>query len=262
MPGNVTALDLFRRPHAGMLHSVCAAAAHARRARIERKRNGNGGGAHSGGPTWPINLNTLISRINFGKDDEPSMAADKVATGRADRSHRLPTARGKHMRRRESGVDYAPLLRCRRREALKSGELSSTRPPRTLSLSDVYDHQKCARHVERGSRGRSRPRTRYQSPDEQRRPNQRLDRATAPRRMSSKHRRRPCLLARYLRQDSEGPPILPLIGKTVGGGFGARWTRSPNDRHSGRDADRRPGRYQLGREEEMQFGSPRGAERI
>ena len=56
---------------------------------------------------------------------------------------------------------------------------------------------------------------------------------------------------------------LHFVGGTVGGGFGGkvdsldRAARDPR-----RDAHGTPVRYVLGREEEMQFGSPRGAERI
>src|SRR5438874_13318836 len=54
-----------------------------------------------------------------------------------------------------------------------------------------------------------------------------------------------------------------FIGGTVGGGFGGKVdTLTEPLAILGAMLTGRPVRYQLGREEEMQFGSPRGAERI
>ena len=77
-------------------------------------------------------------------------------------------------------------------------------------------------------------------------------------------RARPVLLAGHHRQDPRRCESnrLHFIGGTVGGGFGGKVDSLTEPLAVlGAMLTGRPVRYVLGREEEMQFGSPRGAER-
>ena len=84
MIGHVTATSPFFNDHilAGMLHLKVLRSPHhhARIRRIDAAEAERSGGVRRiiRGADVPRNLNTLLSLINFGKDDEPTLAVDKV----------------------------------------------------------------------------------------------------------------------------------------------------------------------------------------
>ena len=84
MLGHVTGTSSYFNDHKlqGMLHLkvVRSAQAHARIRRIDTTEAERSAGVRRiiRGTDVPVNLNTLLSLINFGKDDEPSLAVDKV----------------------------------------------------------------------------------------------------------------------------------------------------------------------------------------
>src|SRR5262249_44571464 len=84
MLGHVTGTSSYFDDHKlqGMLHLkvVRSTHAHARPRRIDTTEAEHSPGVRRiiRGADVPRNLNTLLSLINFGKDDEPSLAVDKV----------------------------------------------------------------------------------------------------------------------------------------------------------------------------------------
>src|SRR5437016_12553210 len=84
MLGHVTGTSTYFDDHKlqGMLHLkvVRSTHAHARLRRIDTSEAERSPGVRRiiRGADVPRNLNTLLSLINFGKDDEPSLAVDKV----------------------------------------------------------------------------------------------------------------------------------------------------------------------------------------
>src|SRR6516162_6007079 len=84
MLGHVTATSLYFNDHQvqGMLHLKVLRSphSHARLRRIDASEAEKHPGVRRiiRGADVPRNLNTLLSLINFGKDDEPSLAVDKV----------------------------------------------------------------------------------------------------------------------------------------------------------------------------------------
>ena len=98
------------------------------------------------GADVPRNLNTLLSLINFGKDDEPTLAVDKVrykgepVVAVVADSHREAFEAIAKIR-----VDYEPLPTVFDvEEALKPGApvVNETYPKNTFTYHDIYDHQK------------------------------------------------------------------------------------------------------------------------
>ena len=84
MLGHVTATSTFFNDHKlqGMLHLKVLRSphSHARLRRIDTSEAERHPGVRRiiRGADVPRNLNTLLSLINFGKDDEPTLAVDKV----------------------------------------------------------------------------------------------------------------------------------------------------------------------------------------
>jgi CO/xanthine dehydrogenase Mo-binding subunit len=84
MLGHVTGTSTYFDDHKlqGMLHLkvLRSAHAHARLRRVDTAEAEHSDGVRRviRGADVPRNLNTLLSLINFGKDDEPSLAVDKV----------------------------------------------------------------------------------------------------------------------------------------------------------------------------------------
>ena len=95
MLGHVTGTSSYFNDHKlqGMLHLkvVRSTHSHARIRRIDTADAERSAGVRRiiRGSDVPRNLNTLLSLINFGKDDEPSLAVDKVRyKGGTDPGHR------------------------------------------------------------------------------------------------------------------------------------------------------------------------------
>ncbi len=119
MLGHVTATSTYFNDHLfqGMLHLKVLRSphAHARLRRIDVAEAERMPGVRRviRGADVPLNKNTLLSLINFGKDDEPTLAVDKVRykgepivrwspTARARRSRRSPRSRSTTSRCRPS----------------------------------------------------------------------------------------------------------------------------------------------------------------
>ena len=163
------------------------------------------------GADVPRNLNTLLSLINFGKDDEPTLAVDKVRyKGEPIVAVVADSQREAFEALAKIRVDYEPLPTVFDvEEAMKPGApvVNETYPKNTFTYHDIYDHQKLRfGDVERGFAAR-RPCARAALSDVADRAradrDQRLDRR-------ARHQRPLCrlhldagavLLARHLRED-------------------------------------------------------------
>ncbi len=161
MLGHVTGASTYFNDHKlqGMLHLKVLRSphAHARIRHIDTAEAERSSGVRRliRGADVPRNLNTLLSLINFGKDDEPTLAVDKarykgepVVAIVAD-SHREAFEAIAKIR-----IDYEPLPAVFDvEEALKAGApvVNETYPKNTFTYYDIYDHQKLRfGDVERG----------------------------------------------------------------------------------------------------------------
>src|SRR6202047_1778774 len=161
MLGHVTGTSTYFNDHKlqGMLHLKVLRSPHAH-ARIRRIDTGEAERSPGirriiRGADVPRTLNTLLSLINFGKDDEPTLGVDKVrykgepvvaVVADSDREAFEALARVR--------VDYEPLPAVFDiEEALKAGApvVNETYPKNTFTYHDIYDHQKLRfGDVERG----------------------------------------------------------------------------------------------------------------
>jgi CO/xanthine dehydrogenase Mo-binding subunit len=226
------------------------------------------------GADVPRNLNTLLSLLNFGKDDEPSLATDKVRyKGEpivaivANSEREAFEALGKVR------VDYDPLTPVFDVEdAIKPGApvVNETYPKNTFEYHGKYDHQKLrfgdveqafaqADHVLE---------QRYQMSPIEHASTETNGSIAAPE-TNGRFVVYTCAQGLFFSLDTTAKILdlqsnkLHFIGGTVGGGFGGKVDSLTEPLATlASMLTGRPVRYVLGREEEMQFGSPRGAERI
>jgi len=226
------------------------------------------------GADVPRNLNTLLSLLNFGKDDEPSLATDKVrykgepivaivANSEREAFEALAKVR----------VDYEPLTPVFDvEEALKPGApvVNETYPKNTFEYHGKYDHQKlrfgdveqafaAADHVLE---------QRYQMSPIEHAATETNGSIAAPE-ANNRFVVYTCAQGLFFSLDTTAKILdvesnkLHFVGGTVGGGFGGKVDSLTEPLATlAAMLTGRPVRYVLGREEEMQFGSPRGAERI
>src|SRR6201985_1007572 len=152
MLGHVTATSTYFNDHKlqGMLHLkvLRSVHSHARIRRIDLAEAERHPGVRRiiRGSDVPRNLNTLLSLINFGKDDEPTLAVDKVrykgepiVAVVADSPREAYEAIGKVR------VDYEPLPSVFDvEEALKPGApvVNETYPHNYFEYHEKFDHQK------------------------------------------------------------------------------------------------------------------------
>src|SRR5246500_4321082 len=222
----------------------------------------------------PVNLNTLLSLIQFGKDDEPSLAGDVVrykgepilgivATSERAASEALDLVR----------VSYDPLPAVFDvEEALRPGAVSvnPAYPKNTFEYYGKYDHQKLRfGDVEAAF---AQPHTvledRYQMSPIEHAPTETNGSIAVPD-TNGRFVVYTSTQALFFSLDTCAKILdvpsnkLHFIGGTVGGGFGGKVdTMTEPLAILGAMLTRRPVRYVFGREEEMLFGPPRGAERI
>ena len=152
MLGHITGTSSYFNDHKlqGMLHLkvVRSAQAHARLRRIDTTEAERSAGVRKiiRGADVPRNLNTLLSLINFGKDDEPSLAVDKVRyKGEPIVAIVADSEREAFEAIAKVKVDYEPLPAVFDvEEALKPGApvVNETYPKNTFTYHEVYDHQK------------------------------------------------------------------------------------------------------------------------
>jgi len=278
MIGHVTGRTRFYDDHAfdGMLHLKCLRSPH-HHARI-RSIDVSAAERVPGvvrvitAADVPVNLNTLLSLINFGKDDEPSLAVDKVRYKGEPVVAVVAESRGAAGAALEQvRVDYEPLPAILEvEEAIKPGAavVNDTFPRNVFEYHDNYDRQKLRfGDVERGFTEADHVfEDRYQMSPIEHAPTETNGCIAAPETNDRfvVHTATQALFfslgtaAKILAMPSNR---LHFIGGTVGGGFGGKVdTVCEPLAILGAKLTGRPVRYGLSREEEMQVSSPRGAE--
>ena len=262
---NLLHLKLLRSPHAhARIRSIDDAAA-ARAPGVKRIIRA---------ADVPVNLNTLLSLIQFGKDDEPSLATDVVrykgepilgivATSERAAREALALVR----------VSYDPLPAVFDvEEALKPGAVSvnAAYPKNTFEYYGKYDHQKLRfGDVDAGfAQADIVLEDRYQMSPIEHAPTETNGSIAVPD-TNGRFIVYTSTQALFFSLDTSAKinamqsNQLHFIGGTVGGGFGGKvdTLTEPLAILAARLTGA-PVRYRLSRHEEMQFGSPRGAERI
>ncbi|MGJ4962749.1 xanthine dehydrogenase family protein molybdopterin-binding subunit [Bradyrhizobium sp. HKCCYLRH3061] len=280
MLGHVTGTSTYFNDHKlqGMLHLkvVRSTQPHARLRRIDTSEAERSEGVRRiiRGADVPRNLNTLLSLINFGKDDEPTLAVDKVRyRGEPIIAVVAETPRAAAEAAARVRVDYETLPAVFDvEEALKPGApvVNETYPKNTFTYHERYDHQKLRfGDVERGFSGADHVlEQRYQMSPIEHAPVETNGSIAAPD-TNGRYVVYTSTQALFFSLDTCAKILdLPsntfhFIGGTVGGGFGGKVdTLTEPLAILAAMLTGRPVRYVLGREEEMQFGPPRGAERI
>jgi CO/xanthine dehydrogenase Mo-binding subunit len=280
MIGHVTGNTTYFDDHklAGMLHLKVLRSPHhhARIRRIDTSEAERMPGVRRviRGADVPRNLNTLLSLLNFGKDDEPSLATDKVRyKGEPIIAIVASTEREAFEALAKVRVDYDPLPAVFDvEEALKSGApvVNETYPKNTFEYHDKYDHQKLRfGDVEQAFRQADHVlEQRYQMSPIEHAPTETNGSIAAPE-TNGRFVVYTCAQGLFFSLDTTAKILdvqsnkLHFIGGTVGGGFGGKVDSLTEPLATlAAMLTGRPVRYVLGREEEMQFGSPRGAERI
>jgi CO/xanthine dehydrogenase Mo-binding subunit len=222
----------------------------------------------------PVNKNTLLSLINFGKDDEPLLAVDKVRyKGEPIVAVVAESEAAAYAALAKIRVDYDPLPAVFDvEEAIKPGApvVNEVYPKNTFEYHDKYDHQKLrfgdvdkafaqADHVLE---------QRYQMSPIEHAPTETNGTVAAPD-TNGRYVVYSGAQGLFFALDTSAKILnvpsnrLHFIGGTVGGGFGGKVdTMTEPLAILGAMLTGRPVRYVHNREEEMQFGPPRGAERI
>jgi len=280
MLGHVTGTSSYFDDHKlqGMLHLKVLRSphAHARLRRIDTTEAERSQGVRRiiRGADVPRNLNTLLSLINFGKDDEPSLAVDKVRyKGEPIVAVVADSPREAYEAIAKVRVDYEPIPSVFDvEEALKPGApvVNEVYPKNTFVYHDVYDHQK----LRFGDADRALAEAdhvleqRYQMSPIEHAPTETNGSIAAPD-TNGRYVVYTSTQALFFSLDTCAKILdvpsntFHFIGGTVGGGFGGKVdTVTEPLCILGAMLTGRPVRYVLGREEEMQYGPPRGAERI
>jgi CO/xanthine dehydrogenase Mo-binding subunit len=225
------------------------------------------------GADVPVNLNTLLSLVGFGKDDEPSLATDivrykgepilgVVATSERAALEALALVK----------VSYDPLPAVFDvEEAIKPGapSVNPAYPKNTFQFGK-YDHQKLRfGDVEAGfAQSDVVLEERYQMPPIEHAPSETNGSIAVPDSDGRILVYTPTQVLFFSLDTAAKINAMPsqqlhFIGGTVGGGFGGKadTLTEPLSILAARLTGA-PVRYRFSRHEEMQFGSPRGAERI
>jgi CO/xanthine dehydrogenase Mo-binding subunit len=221
----------------------------------------------------PVNFNTLLSLLNFGKDDEPTLAVEKVRyRGEPIVAVVADSERQAFEAIAKIRIDYEVLPHVLDVEdAIQPGAVvvNETYPTNLFEYHDKYDHQKLrfgdvdaalrrADHVVEG---------RYQMSPIEQAPTEPCGAIAAP----ETNDRYACYTSTQALFFSLGTAAkilnvrsnrLHFVGGTVGGGFGGK----VDSLHEPLAIlacmlTGRPVRYGFDRREEMQVGGPRGAER-
>ena len=221
----------------------------------------------------PHNLNTLLSLLDFGLDDEPLIAGDKVRyKGEPVAAVVADTERQAREAAAAIRIDYEVLPHVLDvEEAIKPGAPSVSEPyPGNLFIyHGKYDHQKLRYgDVEAGFREADRViEGRYQMSPIEQAPMETCGAIAAP----ETNGRFVCYTSTQALFFSLGTAAklldissarLHFVGGTVGGGFGGK-VDSLHEPMAilGTMLTGRPCKYMFDRAEEMQVGAPRGAER-
>jgi CO/xanthine dehydrogenase Mo-binding subunit len=278
--GHVTGTSTYYDDHrfAGLLHLKVLRSphAHARIRSIDDAAAGRAPGVKRiiRAADVPVNLNTLLSLIQFGKDDEPSLASDVV---RYKGEPILAVVATSERAAREAlalvRVSYDPLPAVFDvEEALKPGapSVNPTYPNNAFEYHGKYDHQKLRfGDVEAGfAQSDIVLEERYQMSPIEHAPVETNGSIAVPD-TNGRFVVYTSTQALFFSLDTcakiNAMPSnqLHFIGGTVGGGFGGKvdTLTEPLAVLAARLTGA-PVRYRLSRHEEMQFASPRGAERI
>ena len=280
MLGHVTGASTFFNDHKlqGMLHLLVYRSehAHARLRRIDTGEAERSPGVRRiiRGQDVPRNINTLLSLINFGVDDEPTLAVDKVRyKGEPIVAVVADSPREAYEAIAKIRVDYEPLPAVFDvEEALKPGApvVNETYPKNTFTYHERYDHQKLRfGDVERGfAEADHIIEHRYQMSPIEHAPTETNGSIAAPD-TNGRYVVYTSTQALFFSLDTCAKILdvpsntFHFIGGTVGGGFGGKVdTLTEPLAILGAMLTGKPVRYVFGREEEMRFGPPRGAERI
>jgi CO/xanthine dehydrogenase Mo-binding subunit len=280
MPGHVTGRTRFFDDHAfdGLLHLkvVRSPHAHARIRSIDVSAAERAPGVKRvlRGADVPVNKNTLLSLINFGKDDEPSLAVDKVRYKGEPVVAILADSEAEALAARKLvRIDYDPLPTVFDvEEALKPGAptVNDTYPGNYFEYHERFDHQKLRfGDVERAFAGADIVMEhRYQMSPIEHAPTETNGTIAAPD-QNGRYVVHSCAQGLFFALDTTAKIVgvpsnrLHFIGGTVGGGFGGKVDALTEPLAVlGAMLTGRPVRFVLDREEEMLYGSPRGAERI
>jgi CO/xanthine dehydrogenase Mo-binding subunit len=280
MPGHVTGRTRFFDDHAfeGLLHlKVVRSPHHHARIRaidISAAERAPGVRRILRGADVPVNKNTLLSLINFGKDDEPTLAVSKVSyRGEPVVAIIADSEAEAHAARKLVRIDYDPLPNVFDvEEALKPGApvVNETYPHNCFEYHGAYDHQKLRFGDTEKAFGQADivMEERYQMSPIEHAPTETNGSIAAPEH-NDRYVVHSCAQGLFFSLGTAAKILnlesnkLHYIGGTVGGGFGGK-VDSLTEPLSilGAMMTGKPVRYVLDREEEMLYGSPRGAERI
>jgi CO/xanthine dehydrogenase Mo-binding subunit len=221
----------------------------------------------------PVNKNTLLSLINFGKDDEPVLAVDKVRyKGEPIVAVVAESEPAAYAAIAKIRVDYDPLSAVFDvEEAIKPGApvVNETYPANTFEYHEKYNHQKLRfGDVERAFASADFVvEERYQMSPIEHAPTETNGSIAAPE-TNDRFVVHTCTQALFFSLGTAAKLLdvpsnkLHFIGGTVGGGFGGKVDCLTEPLSIlGAMLTGRPVRYVLNREEEMLYGCPRGAER-
>ena len=277
--GHVTGRSKFYDDHAfdGLLHMRCVRSAH-HHARIRSVDSSaaerqDGVVRVLGGRDVPVNVNTLLSLINFGRDDEPLLAIGKVGyVGQPILAIVATSVRAAQEAVDAVKVEYEELPHVLDvEEALKPEApiVNEEYPNNTFDYFDTYDHQKLrfgdvetafsrADHIVEGE---------YQMSPIEQAPMETCGAIAAPETNDriTVHTSTQALFFSVgvtAKQLDISSARLHFIGGTVGGGFGGK----VDSHHEPLAAlaclaTGKPVKYMWDRAEEMQVGGPRGGER-
>jgi CO/xanthine dehydrogenase Mo-binding subunit len=280
MPGHVTGRTRFFDDHAfeGLLHlKVVRSPHHHARIRsidVSAAERAPGVKRILRAADVPVNKNTLLSLINFGKDDEPTLAVNKVSYKGEPVVAIIADSEAEAMAARKLvRVEYDPLPTVFDvEESLKPGApvVNETYPGNYFEYHEKYDHQKLRfGDVEAAfQRADVVMEERYQMSPIEHAPTETNGSIAAP-----EHNDRfvvhTCAQGLFFSLGTSAKIVnldsnrLHFIGGTVGGGFGGKVDSLTEPLAIlGAMMTGRAVRYVLDREEEMLYGSPRGAERI
>lgn len=280
MPGHVTGLTRYFDDHAfeGLLHLKVVRSPHAsariRSIDVAAAERAPGVRRVLRAADVPVNKNTLLSLINFGKDDEPSLAVDKVhykgepVVAIIADSEAQALAAKKLVR-----IDYEPMPAVFDvEEALKPGApvVNETYPANYFEYHERFDHQKLRfGDVERALASADMVlEHRYQMSPIEHAPTETNGSIAAPE-QNGRYVVHSCAQGLFFALGTAAKIValesnrLHFIGGTVGGGFGGKVDSLTEPLAVlGAMVTGKPVRFVLDREEEMLYGSPRGAERI
>jgi CO/xanthine dehydrogenase Mo-binding subunit len=280
MPGHVTGLTRYFDDHAfeGMLHLKVVRSPHAnariRSIDVAAAARAPGVRRVLRAADVPVNKNTLLSLIGFGKDDEPSLAVDKVhykgepVVAIIADSEAQALAAKKLVR-----IDYEPMPAVFDvEEALKPGApvVNETYPANYFEYHERFDHQKLRfGDVERAFASADMVlEHRYQMSPIEHAPTETNGSIAAPE-QNGRFVVHSCAQGLFFALGTAAKIVavesnrLHFIGGTVGGGFGGKVDSLTEPLAVlGAMVTGKPVRFVLDREEEMLYGSPRGAERI